>query len=96
MKKSSLFEKIFKKRKEIDLIDQKLLNLLNRRFQIAIEIGRIKKQLGKNLYDPKREKEILESLKRKNRGPLREEEIKKIFHHIIKICRRSQAGESVK
>lgn len=90
MKKFSLFEKFLQKRKEIDLIDQKLLVLLNRRFRIAIEIGRIKKKLGKTFYDPKREKEILERLKRKNRGPLGEENIKKIFLQIIKVCRKSQ------
>ena len=59
------FQKLKKKRKEIDLIDQKLLTLLNQRLRIALEIGKIKKEMGKKIYDPEREKEVLERLKSK-------------------------------
>jgi len=78
------------KRKKIDLIDRKLLSLLNQRLRIALEIGKIKKQMGTKIYDPKREKEVLERLGLTNRGPLNEDDLKKIFVTIIKVCRRSQ------
>jgi chorismate mutase len=55
-----------------------------------LEIGRVKKEMGKNIYDAKREKEILDRLKRKNRGPLKEEDLRKIFVTIMKVCRQSQ------
>jgi chorismate mutase-like protein len=87
---SDFSNKLKKKRKGIDLIDQKLLILLNERLRIAMEIGKIKKGMGKKIYDPKREKEILKKLKSKNRGPLEEEDFKKIFTLIMKICRKSQ------
>jgi chorismate mutase len=78
------------KRKEIDLIDQKLLILLNQRLRIALEIGKIKKEMGKKIYDPVREKEVLERLKRKNKGLLKEKDLKKIITTIMKVCGKSQ------
>jgi len=82
------------KRKKIDLIDRKLLSLLNQRLRIALEIGKVKKQMGKKIYDPKREKEILERLRlrlrSRNKALLKEKDLEKIFSIIIKVCRRSQ------
>jgi chorismate mutase len=86
----NLLQKLKKKRKEIDLIDQKLLTLLNQRLRAALEMGKIKKEMGKKVYDPKREKELLERLKLKNKGPLKEKDLKEIFKTIIEVSRRSQ------
>ena len=88
--RSELSKKLKQKRNEIDLIDQKLLTLLNQRLRIVLEIGKIKKEMGKKIYDPKREKEVLERLKRKNKGPLKEKDLKKIFTAIMKVGRQSQ------
>ena len=90
MVRSDLLRELKKKRKEIDLIDQKLLSLLNQRVRIAQEIGKIKKEMGKKIYDPEREKKVLKRLKSKNRGPLKEEDLIKIFTTILRGCRRSQ------
>jgi chorismate mutase len=87
---SILSKRLKENRKKIDLIDQKLLGLLNQRLRIALGGGKIKKEMGKKIYDPKREKEILEKLSLRNRGPLKEDDLKKIFATIIKVCRRSQ------
>jgi chorismate mutase/prephenate dehydratase len=88
--RSHLSQKLIKRRKKLDLINQELLTLLNQRLRITLEIGRVKKEMGKNIYDAKREKEILDRLKRKNRGPLKEEDLRKIFVTIMKVCRQSQ------
>jgi chorismate mutase len=93
MKKEARFDvskKLKSDRKLLDLLDQKLLTLLNQRLRITLEIGKIKKRIGKKIYDPEREKEILERLRRKNKGPLNKEDLGKIFGTIIKVCRRSQ------
>jgi chorismate mutase/prephenate dehydratase len=87
---SNFSKKLKTKRKVLDLIDQKLLTLLNQRLRIVLEIGKIKKEMGKKIYDPVREKEVLEKLKRKNKGLLKEEDLKKIFATIMKVCRKSQ------
>ncbi len=82
--------KLIKRRKALDLINQKLLTLLNQRLRIAHEIGKVKREMGKKIYDIEREREILGKLKRENRGPLKEEDLKKIFTMIMKVCRQSQ------
>jgi chorismate mutase len=84
------YQELKKNRKELDLLDQKLLTLLNRRLRISLEIGKIKKGIGKKIYDAEREKEVLDRLKRKNKGPLKEEDLKRLFTTIMKVCRRSQ------
>ena len=58
-----LSNKLKKMRDEIDVLDRKLLSLLDRRLRIALGIGKVKKEMGKNIYDPKREKEVLERLR---------------------------------
>ena len=88
--RSDLSRKLNKMREKINLTDQELLTLLNQRLRIALEIGKIKKEMGERIYDPVREKEVLEKLKRKNKGPLKEKDLKKIFMTIMKVCRKSQ------
>ena len=88
--RSHLSRKLIKRRKELDLINQKLLTLLNQRLRITLETGKVKKEMGKKIYDTEREKEILDRLKRKNRGPLKEKDLRKIFTTIMKVCRESQ------
>ena len=87
---SDLFRKLIKRRKELDRINQQLLTLLNQRLRISLEVGKVKREMGKKIYDTEREKEILDRLKRKNRGPLKEKDLKKIFTTIMKVCRQSQ------
>lgn len=82
--------KLKEKRKKIDLIDRKLLTLLNQRLRIALETGEIKKKRGEKIYDPGREKEVLEKLKLKNKGLLKNEDLEKIFRVILGVCRQSQ------
>lgn len=83
-------QKLKKKRRKLDLLDQKLLTLLNRRFRITREVGKIKKEIGIKIYDAEREKEILEGLERKNKGPLKKADLKKIFATIMQVSRKSQ------
>ena len=87
---SNFSQRLRDRRRKIDLVDRKLLPLLNQRLRIALEIGKIKKQMGEKVYDPKREKEVLRRLKIKNRGPLKEKDLEKVFRTIMKVCRRSQ------
>jgi len=83
-------KKLKEKRRSIDLLDQKLLMLLNQRLRVILEIGKIKKRIGKKIYDPGREREVLERLRLKNKGPVKEQDLIKIYRVIMKVCRRSQ------
>jgi len=57
-------------RKKIDDIDRQLVELLNERARIVVEIGKLKKETEKPVYAPDREKEVLEKIKKANKGPL--------------------------
>ncbi|MDA2923251.1 chorismate mutase [Acidobacteria bacterium AH-259-L09] len=77
-------------RKKIDEIDLKLLKLLNRRSRCAIEIGKIKQELNMEIYDPKREKEVIRNVKNATNGPLMKEAVARLFERIIDESRRAE------
>lgn len=70
-------------REKIDAVDAELLQLLNRRAGYTVAIGHIKRAHDMPIYDPKREKQILQALAAKNPGPLSESAIQRLFERII-------------
>ncbi len=80
-------------RKEIDVLDAKLLKLLNRRAECAIEIGRIKRTIEQPIYVPEREISILKRLLEQNKGPMDDEAVRRIFRQIIDESRRQEQDE---
>lgn len=75
-------------RREIDILDQKLLELLNRRAECAMEIGRIKQAIEQPIFVPEREKSILNRILELNEGPTDDEAVRRIFQQIIDESRR--------
>ena len=75
-------------RKEIDALNQQLLELLNRRAEFALEIGRIKQAIEQPIYAPERETSILNRIRELNKGPLADEAVQRIFKQIIDESRR--------
>ncbi len=76
-------------RKEIDLIDKKLVKLLNERGNLALKIGKIKSLNNRNFYNPQRENEVYKNIKIFNggsSGPLRDEHLENIFREVISAC----------
>ena len=51
-------------RRQIDEIDRKLVELLNQRSRCALEIGKLKQAKNLPLYQPEREREVLENAER--------------------------------
>ncbi len=76
-------QKIHELRKKIDEIDDKLVDLLNERAKIVIEVGNIKKAEKLDFHSPSREREILERLTARNTGPLPEDTLKAVYHEIL-------------
>jgi chorismate mutase-like protein len=74
-------------RKRIDLLDESLVRLLNARAACALEIGRIKRQMGVAIYQPEREAEVLKNVEAVNNGPLDPPAIKRLFERIIDEAR---------
>lgn len=70
-------------RREIDTLDTDILELLNRRAEQAIKIGRLKEETGSAVFDPAREKQILDRLAAINRGPLSAAALREIFGAIF-------------
>jgi len=70
-------------RRKIDAIDTAMLHLLNLRAELALEVGRMKKDAGVALRVPEREREILERMKQLNPGPLDGDAIGKIYEALL-------------
>ena len=77
-------------RRDIDEIDARILSLLNDRLEAAAAIGRIKDKLGMAVFDPVREKAILDRMAEKSRGRLTPDAIRDIFSRIISAGRAVQ------
>jgi len=57
-------------RNRIDELDNQLVELLNERAQVVIEIGKLKNRTGGQVYAPHREREVFEKIVKVNKGPL--------------------------
>jgi chorismate mutase len=87
---------IDKWRARIDEIDHKLVELLNERARCAIEIGKMKRDLRMNIYDPNRERDVVLNAQRGNHGPLDEDGLRRLFERVIDECRRIEREASEK
>jgi chorismate mutase len=77
-------------RRRIDDIDRKLVELLNERSRCALEIGKIKQAENLPLYQPEREKEVLQNAENVNPGPLPDAAIRRLFERIIDEARAAE------
>jgi len=73
-----------KLRKQIDKLDAKLIELLNARVNVALEIGKTKKEQGGEIYVPSREKAVFEKITELNQnGPLPDKSARAIYREIM-------------
>lgn len=72
-------------RVEIDDLDDELLSLLNRRAQLACQVGEVKGGEGP-FYVPTRERAIIDRLQQANPGPFPAHAIRPVFQEIISAC----------
>src|SRR5450631_361677 len=75
-------------RDRIDEVDARIHALLNERARFAQLVGISKTASGKavDFYRPEREAEVLRKALKRNEGPLRDEEIARLFHEIMSAC----------
>jgi chorismate mutase-like protein len=83
-------------RRKIDEIDRKLVEILNQRAQAAQEIGRLKRDSDLPIYEPDRERIVLEQVQKINRGPLEHRHLLQIFERIMDVMRNIQKHEMVR
>lgn len=78
-------------RKEIDFIDETIINLLYKRFNLTLLAGKEKKKLQLETFDKRRETEILERIEKlSSRIKVRNNFFSKLFKLIIAESKRHQ------
>lgn len=82
-------------RKEIDRLDNQLLEVLNERMKVVKKVGELKRQKNALIYRPEREKSIIDRLAKINKGPLNKAAIEAIFLEIFAISRNIELPERV-
>lgn len=70
-------------RRDIDEIDDRIMELLNQRASLVIKVGKLKSSESRDFYVPSREREIYERLSAKNKGPFSDKGLKSVFREII-------------
>ena len=75
-------------RDRIDTVDEKIQQLLNERARLAQQVGLSKSRDGRTVdfYRPEREAQVLRKARERNRGPLRDEEVLRLFREIMSAC----------
>ena len=81
-------------RKQIDEMDEQIVQLISKRADAAKAIGELKKQSTLPVYEPARETEVFEHVKRVNPGPLSDEQIVDVYVRIIDVMRMLQRRDS--
>ena len=66
-------------RKEIDSLDEQMLELLNRRAKLAQEVGHTKSATRSHYFTPEREHNVFKKLLSMNNGPLETPAVRAIY-----------------
>jgi chorismate mutase/prephenate dehydratase len=75
-------------RKRIDDVDRQIQSLISERARYAQQVGVSKGELASavDYYRPEREAEVLRNVLERNAGPLRDEEMLRLFREIMSAC----------
>jgi len=82
----------------IDILDDEILRLLNKRMKVVQRVGEIKNNAGGAIYRPEREKAIverLESLSKSENGLLNRSAIEAIFLEVFAVSRNLELPERI-
>ena len=88
-------QELAKLRSDIDSIDFKIVNLINKRLMVGEKIGRIKNISKSKFFDKTREKKVLKRIANANIGPINNDLLKKIFNIIITATKQIQKTKSL-
>src|SRR5688500_15753345 len=70
-------------RKQIDGIDAQIVELLNQRAGVVVEVGKHKQQSRSPIYAPDREKLVLEKVRKLNKGPLPDRCLEAVYRELM-------------
>lgn len=70
-------------RAQIDALDAKIVELINERAKVVMEIGKIKKANNAEIYVPEREKAVYDKVAALNKGPFPAEALRAVYREIM-------------
>ncbi|MBO5486638.1 MAG: prephenate dehydratase [Eubacterium sp.] len=79
-------------RQQIDEIDSQIVELFEKRMEVANEVAKYKMETGKPVFDKEREEQKLEKLASLSHGKFNERAVKELFSQIMSISRKYQYG----
>ncbi len=79
-------------RKTIDELDEQIVALLSKRAEAAKAIGAIKRQTAAPIYEPRREQDVFDNVRKANQGPLSDAELLHVYERIMDVMRALQRG----
>ncbi len=79
-------------RAQIDELNQRLLEVLNRRAELVLRIAECKRAAGLPMYDPAREMEELTAVAGRNTGPFTDATVKRLFTEVFRASLDLQRG----
>ena len=92
--KRAMTEHLDALRKRVSQCNADILNLLNQRAAIALEIMEEKKRRGLPLFDSHRQQAMLDELTATNRGPYTREMVCDLFREIFRATRKCMGERS--
>ena len=75
-------------RRAIDAIDQEILELVAKRVRLVLQVGDYKRKNALPVYDPSRERALLERLSSAAPAPLDADTVRRIFERLVDESRR--------
>jgi prephenate dehydrogenase/chorismate mutase/predicted amino acid-binding ACT domain protein len=81
-------------REQIVSVDREVLDALNRRLALFLEIQAHKQETGAPLIDAQREAELLEELGQANAGPLSERAVHSVFGAVLDVMKQELRAEA--
>lgn len=74
----------------IDDVDHRILMLLAERLRLVLQVGTVKRELSKRVYDPDRERALLQRVSQAAPDPLDGAMVERIFEVMVRECRRRE------
>ena len=70
-------------RVEIDKVDSQLINLINERAKLVVEVCNLKRAAGIPIYAPHREADVLAKIQARNKGPISNRTIEAVYRELM-------------
>jgi chorismate mutase len=77
-------------RKKIDELDEQIVGLLSERAAAAVAIGQLKQQSSSPIYEPQREQQVFDHVRKHNPGPLADAQVQHVYERIMDVMRALQ------